>query len=168
MEKVKEESRRKTEELEMLKRSVAERKLLPSSEQEHFRQPASIYSEKSATDYDDYVMDFSKPAGYKPPAEPIKPMLPPAAPAPASAPERSLFAEDASVIRRRSFEPKPEEVKPPIPSTPPPRKNGSREAKQGKVINPQQRANPVESQHNLLMEEIRKSASLRRARLEEE
>lgn len=160
MEKVKEESRRKSEELERLKRSVQERsqtskKEYPAIQQSHtpmYQRP----SQKTSYD-DDFIMDFSKPAGYKPPVsykdpEPeVEYTLP-----------RRMDHDDV-VIRRRSLEPKKEEEKPPLPSLPPPRRTNSRDS-QGKPPVPPH-LTPA-NQHQKLMEEIRNSSN-RRLRMNE-
>ena len=159
MEKVKEESRRKSEELEMLKRSVAERSLIAHQDSEPV-----YHSKQTSSDYDDFIMDFSKPAGYKPPTEPVR--------EPARKPVRPLFENSDVVVRRRSLEPQAvESVKPPVPSNPPPRR-ASRESSQGRPAPPAVPPPPpqpsMERQHSQLMEEIRRSASQRMMRVSEE
>ena len=158
MEKVKEESRRKSEELEMLRRTMAQNGVQQPVETRNYSYTRVEETKLSNTDaYEDYVMDFSKPAGYHPP--------------------RRDPDEDASHIppRQRSVEPTPlteasgtpSAVPPPIP--PPPRRTQSVDAG-----SPQRRRDPPQSapvpsdattnisrQRSLLMEEIRRSASAR-------
>lgn len=171
MERVKEENRRKSEELEMLKRTVEERNRLsnsmplspsPSYYQENVHSMEQVHASSHAISSDDYIMDFSKPAGYKPSTEPI-----------------STQREEPAVLRRRSLEPKPisEMEKPPLPSNPPPRRSLSRESSQGPPppIPPpvvQRRnshvENQMEKQHNQLMDEIRKSVNQRKLKSTDE
>lgn len=163
MELVKEESKRKSEELEMLKRSMEERSSMPppqySSEPLNYGSQQSPYSNSAS---DDYIMDFSKPAGYKPPV----------------VERRSMFDDESStVVRRRSLDPKVlnEVSKPPVPSLPPPRRSMSRESSQGPppvpspvVRKPSRTENSMERQHSQLMEEIRRSANQRLMRSSDE
>lgn len=92
MEKVKEESRRKSEELETLRRRVQENDVLsqntsstPHSRANSLQFPDVDIKAKEPVSYadDSYLMDFSKPASYQPSSEP------------------------PVVVRRRSLEPEP-------------------------------------------------------------
>ena len=168
MERVKEESRRKSEELEMLKRSVEERNRLDNSMSSSVPLPYSqdtVHPMKQEPT-NDYIMDFSKPAGYKP------------------APESPSQREDSpAILRRRSLEPMSiyEMEKPPLPSNPPPRRSLSRETTppvpppvppsvplSTVQRRPSRVENTMEKQHNQLMEEIRKSVSQRKMKGNEE
>ena len=157
MEKVKEESRRKSEELEMLRRTMAQNGVQQPVETRSSYTRVEETKPSNTDAYEDYVMDFSKPAGYHPP--------------------RRDPDESASHIppRQRSVEPAsladspaaPPAVPPPIP--PPPRRTQSVDAG-----SPQRRRDPPQStpvpsdattnisrQRSLLMEEIRRSANAR-------
>ena len=102
MEKVKEESRRKSEELETLRRRVQENDVLsqntsstPHSRANSLQFPDVDIKAKEPVSYadDSYLMDFSKPASYQPSSEP------------------------PVVVRRRSVQPAP---RPRQPATRPP------------------------------------------------
>lgn len=79
MERVKEESRRKSEELEMLRNSMQQGLSYAPSEHVYSQNPSrreeithrGLHDFDSANPIpvDDYVMDFSKPAGYQPPTQ---------------------------------------------------------------------------------------------------
>ena len=79
MERVKEESRRKSEELEMLRNSVQQGLSYPPPEPIYSQNPIRReeithrglhdFESMNPIPVDDYVMDFSKPAGYQPPTQ---------------------------------------------------------------------------------------------------
>ena len=79
MERVKEESRRKSEELEMLRNSVQQGLSYPPPEPIYSQNPIRReeithrglhdFESTNPIPVDDYVMDFSKPAGYQPPTQ---------------------------------------------------------------------------------------------------
>ena len=126
MEKVKEENRSKSEELEMLRRTMAQHSQSSPGRSESQASSQSSYhrNEVSSTttdSYDDYVMDFSKPAGYRPPPPP-------------SSTEPSVEERAHSTPRRRSLRPEtaPEvpSSRPPIP--PPPRRSPAGDGDSGK------------------------------------
>lgn len=90
---MKEESRRKSEELEMLRNSMQQGLVYPPSEPIYSQNPSrreeithrglhDFETTTSQIPVDDYVMDFSKPAGYQPPIQ-----------------------ERSKEVRRRSIEP---------------------------------------------------------------
>ena len=171
MEKVKEESRRKSEELETLRRRVQENDVLsqntsstPHSRANSLQFPDVDIKAKEPVSYadDSYLMDFSKPASYQPSSEP------------------------PVVVRRRSLEPEPlprEPARPPVPPAPPRRSISRDHAKPAPPTTPAPAAVPavpaapvapvapaasvVKNPHSLLMEEIRKSAQQRMKKNEE-
>lgn len=172
MEKVKEESRRKSEELETLRRRVQENDVLsqntsstPHSRANSLQFPDVDIKAKEPVSYadDSYLMDFSKPASYQPSSEP------------------------PVVVRRRSLEPEPlprEPARPPVPPAPPRRSISRDHAKPAPPTTPAPAvpvapvapvapAAPVaptpvaKNPHSLLMEEIRKSAQQRMKKNEE-
>ena len=169
MEKVKEENRRKSEELEMLRRTMAQHSQSTPGQSESHQSNQSHQSYQSyhtnevsstATDsYDDYVMDFSKPAGYRPP------------PAPSST-EPSVEERSHSTPRRRSLQPEPEPAaevsnsRPPIP--PPPRRSPAGDGDSAKHRSSRGGLRPgnaeQDRQRSQFLEEIRRSASERMLR----
>lgn len=163
MEKVKEENRRKSEELEMLRRTMAQHSQSSPGRSEDQASNQSSYhrNEVSSTttdSYDDYVMDFSKPAGYRPP------------PPPPSSTEPSVEERAHSTPRRRSLQPEtaPEvpSSRPPIP--PPPRRSPAGDGDSGKYHSSRGglRTGNAEQdrQRSQFLEEIRRSASERMQR----
>lgn len=140
MERVKEESRRKSEELEFLRNSM--QRSLPPSEPLYARNASrgeTLYHQgfqelgetpAVSRSVDDYVMDFSKPAGYQPPERTSAPSRPsprnvPAAQPPSmemppslpnQLPPRRNVQRSHDVIQRPL--PSPSEVAPPKPSAP--------------------------------------------------
>ena len=148
MERVKEESRRKSEELEFLRNSVQQS--LPPSEPLYARNASrgeTLYHQgfqelgetpSVSRPMDDYVMDFSKPAGYQPPERtaPLRhspvtaPVAQSAVEAPPSLPNqlppRRNVQRSHDVIQRPL--PSPSEAvspKPSVPSVPVGVRNGS-------------------------------------------
>lgn len=163
MEKVKEENRRKSEELEMLRRTMAQHSQSSPGRSESQASSQSSYhrnevSSTTADSYDDYVMDFSKPAGYRPP------------PPPPSSTEPSVEERAHSTPRRRSLQPETAtEVpssRPPIP--PPPRRSPAGDGDSGKHHSSRGglRTGNAEQdrQRSQFLEEIRRSASERMQR----
>lgn len=123
MEKVKEESRRKSEELEYLRNTMQRGAYAPQQpiaepvyahnsmrgeamSHRGFQDLSSSMPASRTTSNDDYIMDFSKPAGYQPPTQP-------------SFSRRGEFRDASPVARRRSLEPQPLREDPePRPSSP--------------------------------------------------
>lgn len=168
MEKVKEENRRKSEELEMLRRTMAQHAqsspVQDSSQQSQQNQQSYHTSEVvsvSADAYDDYVMDFSKPAGYRPP---------PASAASVASAEPSEEERPRSTPRRRSLQPEAasnaSSSRPPIP--PPPRRQVGGDGNAGKHRSSRGGLKAgipeMDRQRSQFLEEIRRSASERMQR----
>lgn len=117
MERVKEESRRKSEELEFLRNSM--QRSIPSSEPLYARNASrgeTLYHQgfqelgetpAVSRPVDDYVMDFSKPAGYQPPERTSAPLR--------QSPETAPVAQPVVV-----------ETPPSLPNQLPPRRNVQR------------------------------------------
>ena len=165
MEKVKEESRKKSEELESLRRRVQENDAISqnTSSMPHSRadslqfQDADINAKEPVSYADDsYLMDFSKPASYQPSQPPVP--------------------EPPVIVRRRSLEPEPlprQPSRPPVPPAPPRRSISRDHAKPAPPATPapaapaapgvpKPAAKPVaKNPHSLLMEEIVQSAQQR-------
>lgn len=179
MEKVKEENRRKSEELEMLRRTMAQHSQSSSGRNESQPSQQSQQSQQSYQDYhmneapstttdsyEDYVMDFSKPAGYRPP--------PASASASASAAEPAVDERPHATPRRRSLQPEAASQgpnsRPPIP--PPPRRSpvgdGTRAKNHPARGGLKTGDSEQERQRSQFLEEIRRSASKRIQRKAEE
>lgn len=159
MEKVKEESRRKSEELESLRRRVQESDMMSQGSLPSPRavpNPGLLSAIDPGTNEpvsytnDDYLMDFSKPASYQPPS-----------------------SEPPVVVRRRSLEPEPlpKSSPPPMPQAPP-RRSVSRDQNRSAPPPPPTPApapkKEVKDAHSLLMEELRRSAQQRMQKVSSE